>query len=39
MVPKNTVCLGFNREVERAFVAIMTMRKIDQAAINAAGRG
>ena len=35
MIPKNTVCAA----ARRAFEAMMTMRKIDVAAIEAARRG
>jgi predicted 3-demethylubiquinone-9 3-methyltransferase (glyoxalase superfamily) len=47
MTPKNTICLWFDKdaldaggdEAKRAFEAMMTMRKIDVATIEAARRG
>ena len=39
MTPKNTICLWFDDEAKRAFVAMMPMTKIDIATIEAARRG
>ena len=40
MTPKNTICLWYDRAAaKRAFEAMMTMRKIDIATIEAARRG